>query len=407
MSGFVGVLVGMIAALLAGVFAWQLVHLALVVTWSDAQTRGPRYYARSHHERRTFKRQLRRHALLLSPILWLLGALARRRFSQGSVRCAGVALPAGACSAQSSHRASEYEPRPEDVFVATQMRSGTTWMQHLVFQVLTRGHGDLPRDGAALGAVSPWLESHRTIDVRDAPLVGSERPARIIKTHLPAMLCPFSRRAKYIYVARHPLACFASCSDFVRNNLHGFAPEWPELVQWFQSDELMWWGNWVSHVDGWQGRAAREDNVLLVRYEDMASDLAAVASRVARFLEISPLSPRELACVVQKCALEYMRAHEDAFEMHPPHLLQTAHPFFRDGRKDRCGSVPTKSARQILDWCRAQCAARGSSIGRLYPDLVESASAVAERGDRALFPADTQQLLVAHAADTPQRLDYN
>ena len=406
MLGFVGAGLGMIAALLAAGAVWQVTHLALVVTWSDAQTRGARYYARSRDERRAFKRLLRGHALLLSPILWLLGLAGRRRFSQGSVRCAGVALPAGACSAQSFRRAAEYEPRSEDVFVVTQMRSGTTWMQHLVLQVLTRGHGDLPRDGAALGAVSPWLESIRTVDVLEAPLVGSERPARIIKTHLPATLCPFSRRAKYIYVARHPLACFASCADFVRKNLHGFAPDWAELVRWFQSDELMWWGDWVTHLDGWQGQAAREDNVLLVRYEDMANDLAAVATHVAGYLEISPLSPRELACVVQKCALEYMRAHEDAFEMHPPHLLQTAHPFFSDGRKHRSRSVPPESALQIMAWCRAQCAARGGSIGRLYPNLVEGAPAVADRGNGALFPANAQ-VLVAHAADTPQRLDYN
>jgi hypothetical protein len=353
---------------------WQVLHLAVVLQWSDYQTRRARYYARSQAWRRRYKRLLRIHAVLLSPILALLGAVSRSRFSERCIRYAGVAGPAGACSAESFRRAADYAPRPEDVFVVTQMRSGTTWMQHLVYLVVTRGRGDLAASGTALNAVSPWLESLRTIGVDEAPLLGSERPTRIVKTHLPLALCPFDRQAKYIYVARHPLACFASCVDFVRSNLQGFAPDWEECARWFQSDELMWWGDWVTHVGPWQNRAACEVNVLLVRYEDLVDDLAAQAQRLAAFLGVAPLSEPELASVVDKCRLDYMRGHADEFEMHPPHLLQSANPFFRDGRQDRARGVPPEIARQILDWCRDACAARGIPIDRLYPDLAAPAN---------------------------------
>ncbi len=348
---------------------WQVLHLAVVLKWSDYATRGSRYYARSQFSRRRYKRLIRVHAVLLSPILTLLSVLTRPRFSDRSVRYAGVAGPAGACSAESFRRAAEYGPRAEDVFVVTQMRSGTTWVQHLVYQVVTRGRGDLAASGTALNAVSPWLESLRTIGVDEAPLVGAERPTRIIKTHLPPALCPFGGQAKYVYVARHPLACFASCVDFVRSNLQGFAPGWDECARWFASDERMWWGDWVAHVGPWQRRAAREDNVLLVRYEDLAADLPAQAQRLAAFLGVAPLSLDELESVTDKCRLDYMRGHADEFEMHPPHLLQSANPFFGDGRKDRARSVPPEIAAQIMDWCRQACAARGIPIERLYPDL--------------------------------------
>ena len=253
---------GLALTLLFLALVWQVLHLAIVLQWSDHQTRGARYYARSPVWRTCFKRLLRVHAVLLSPILTLLGALARPKFSQRCIRYAGASGPAGACTAESFRQAAEYAPRSEDVFVVTQMRSGTTWMQHLVYQVLTRGGGDLVAGGTALNAVSPWIESVRTIGVADAPLVGRERPSRIIKTHLPLALCPQDRRAKYIYVARHPLTCFASCVDFVRGNLQGFAPDWPEFARWFQSDELMWWGTWVRHVGHWQRHAETETNVL-------------------------------------------------------------------------------------------------------------------------------------------------
>lgn len=363
-------------------FLWQVLYLAVVLQWSDLQTRGARYYARSQAWRRRYKGLLRIHAALLSPILALLGTVSRSRFSDRCIRYAGIAGPAGACSAESFKRAADYAPRSQDVFVVTQMRSGTTWMQHLVYQVVTRGMGDLTASGTALNAVSPWLESIRTIGVHEAPLVGIELPRRIVKTHLPVALCPFDQQAKYIYVARHPLACFASCVDFVRNNLQGFAPNWEECARWFMSDELMWWGNWVSHVGPWQRRAAREANVLLVRFEDLTDDLATQAQRLATFLGVEPLSGPELASVVNKCRLDYMRGHADEFEMHPPHLLQSANPFFRDGGKDRARAVPPEIARQILDWCRAACADRGIAIDCLYPDLAAPANFPSADSDR-------------------------
>jgi hypothetical protein len=362
------------AILLTLVIFWQVIHLAAVLSWSEYETQGARYYARPLAWRKRFRRTLRLHAALLAPILWILGKSLRTKFSQRCIRYEGVAGPAGACSAESFRRAAAYEPRPEDVFVVTQMRSGTTWMQHLVYQVVTRGRGDLPGEGASLNAISPWIESLRTVAVEDAPLVGEERPTRIVKTHLPAELCPYERRAKYIYVARHPLACFASCVDFVRGNLQGFAPDWDECAHWFRSDELMWWGTWVTHVGNWQARAADAENVLLVRYEDMACDLAAEAERIARFLDLRPLSLEEVTAIVAKCRLKFMRHHTDVFEMHPPHLLQSEQAFFRHGGKDRSQTVPPEIAARILAWCHEECVRRRQDIDKLYPDLAEEPS---------------------------------
>ncbi len=372
MAWTIATFVGLALALLAMAVVWQVLHLAIVVQWSDHHTRGARYYARSPAWRTCFKRLLRVHAALLSPILALLGAAARPKFSQRCMRYAGVAGPAGACSAESFRRAAGYDPRPDDVFVVTQMRSGTTWMQHLVYQVLTRGAGDLVASGTALNAISPWIESVRTIGVADAPLIGRERPSRIIKTHLPLAVCPLDRQAKYIYVARHPLTCFASCVDFMRGNLQGFAPGWREFATWFQSDELMWWGTWVRHVGHWQRHAESEPGVLLVRYEDMQADLANVAARVVAFLGLAPRAPGEMALVIEKCRHDYMRRHADVFEMHPPHLLQSANPFFTSGGNDRARSVPPDIAEDIFDWAREESATQNFPLQRLYPDLSSS-----------------------------------
>ncbi len=347
----------------------QLIHFLVVVTWCDRRTVGLNYYGMPPPRRRRFRLLLRVHFRLLCPILTLLSALVRCRLSHGTFLYRGVAGPRGSCSPDSFRRAAAYRPRPEDVFVVAQMKCGTTWMQHLVFQVLTRGNGDLVADGIPLNAVSPWLESFRTVDIDHAPLIGHLPRARVIKTHLPASLCPFSTRAKYIYVVRHPVSCFASCADFIRNNLRGFSLALDELEEWYRSNELMWWNTWAAHVSGWWHRAESESNTLLIRFEDMKRDLATAARQVARLLDVPALTDRELSDVVHKCSFEYMRQNEDLFEMHPPHLLQTPGRFFVSGKVGRCDDVPVRARQRIADWSCAELAARAVPAERLYPEL--------------------------------------
>src|SRR5205814_1503930 len=123
-------------------------------------------------------------------------------FRKARIQYKGVSAPTESCSLESFARAEAYQPRPEDIFVVTQMRCGTTWMQHIVFQILYRGNGDLVETGRAMYAVSPWIEGRKSVPIEQAPLLGRERPSRMIKTHLPAQLCPYGSDARYIYVAR-------------------------------------------------------------------------------------------------------------------------------------------------------------------------------------------------------------
>ncbi|HSE46394.1 MAG TPA: hypothetical protein VLA89_13800, partial [Gemmatimonadales bacterium] len=116
----------------------QSVYLGVVLKWEDERTAGLGYYGRPPAERERFKRRLRLHAVLLAPILWLNGRLARMDFRRASMSYKGVAGPAGSCTPETFARAEQYQPCPEDIFVVTQMKCGTTWMQHVVYEVLNR-----------------------------------------------------------------------------------------------------------------------------------------------------------------------------------------------------------------------------------------------------------------------------
>jgi len=343
-----------------------VLYLSIILAWEDQQTRDGRYFALSPRGREIFREQLRRHERLLLPFLKVVKRVRRVPIRRTGFVFNGIAGPRGTCSEEGFADGHSYDPRVEDVFVVTQMRCGTTWMQHLIYQILTRGQGDLVHAGFTLASVSPWLESVRTIPVANAPLIGTERPSRIIKTHFPAPLCPLSPTARYVYVARHPVSCFASCADFLSVNMGLFAPNLTEVEHWFCSEEAMWWGPWPDHVAGWLDLSRTRDNVLFLRFEDMKADLRSVVGRLSRFLGLDPLTDSEVRKVLEKCGFAYMKHHEGTFEMHPPHLLASDASLFSRGTADRHREVVPELAERILDWCRDRSRKNRLPLDGLY-----------------------------------------
>jgi len=104
--------------------------------------------------------------LFTLPVLVHVTSRARSTRAVTAAAAVGAALPValaaalgGSCSPESFEAGIRYRPRPEDVFVVTQMRSGTTWMQYLVYGLLTRGAGEPVERGRTVHAVSAWLEA--------------------------------------------------------------------------------------------------------------------------------------------------------------------------------------------------------------------------------------------------------
>ena len=355
-----------VAGLALGVSA--LLYLAWYLRWETEQTAGMAYYGRSLAGRRALKQRIRRLSAPVKPLVRLLAAANRGRAAMPSFEFEGVSGPPKVSSPAVFDRARRYQPRPEDVFVVTQMRCGTTWMQQLVYQIVTRGTGAFDDRGHRhLYAISPWIDAVNSVSIERAPLVGA-RPTRIIKSHLPTRLCPYAAEARYIYVTRHPVSCLASIVDYNRSLLGPLMPPVESMANWFCSDR-MYWLPWPVHVDGWWEWAATRDNVLFVHFEEMKRDFASVRDRIERFLGCE-LTASERERVGERSSFKYMKEHEEFFEMAPPTMFSVeGGQFLASGRESRSEDVTPEIARQIRDYCRTSLAGRSYPLERFYPDL--------------------------------------
>jgi hypothetical protein len=350
-------------------------YLAWYQRWENRNTGGMAYYGRTLTERRALKRRIWWYVLPVLPLVRFLALGNKQHATMPGFEYERVYGPPKVSSPEVFERAKNYRPRPEDVFVATQMRCGTTWMQQIVYEIVNGGEGDLSDRGHGhLYAVSPWIDGVNSVSLENSPLIGA-RPTRIIKTHLPTKLCPYSEYAKYIYVTRHPVSCFASIVDYNRTLLGPFMPDLDKMVEWFCS-ERMYWLPWPEHVGGWWQWAQSRENVLFVHYEDMQSNFAAVLNRVGSFLGYR-LTPSEKQRITEKCTFKYMKENEELFEMSPPNMFSVAGgQFMVSGKDSRYKKVPPAIRQRILDYCRQSLRTSDYPAHEFYPELVCSVSEI-------------------------------
>ena len=95
-----------------------------------------------------------------------------------------------------------YQPRADDIIISTSIKSGTTWTQEIVRQLIFLGQETPERDATGLWQISPWL------DQRGHPLdevinrLEAQQHRRFIKTHLALDGLPYFPQVNYIVVAR-------------------------------------------------------------------------------------------------------------------------------------------------------------------------------------------------------------
>lgn len=235
-------------------------------------------------------------------------------------------------------RIREMDVTGRDVFVASYPKSGTTWMQNVVYQLASGGR----ENEAHISKFAPFLEADRSWQDAVAELADdvqehqSRLGWRIFNTHLLHSMLPPGQSARLIYVCREP-------KDVVTSEWHHFSHMAPEdggftgdleaFVRTWLAGELPY-GAWEPHVSAWLECAAADPRVLLVRYEHMVAEPLATLRRIAQHLAL-PISEAELReRVLPRVSFEYMKAHASAFTPVSVRWLDkgTGFEFIRKGR---------------------------------------------------------------------------
>jgi peroxiredoxin len=216
----------------------------------------------------------------------------------------------------------KFVPRPDDIFIATYPRSGTTWMQMILYQLTTEGKMNFPH----ITSVCPWFER----SLKDGTAYDALPGPRVFKSHLTYRKIP-KGPCKYIYVARDGKDVAVSYYHFYTTHM-GFKGSFDEFFERFLKGEVAF-GSWFRHVRGWWEH--RDDpSVLFLYYEELAADLPGCLRKVCAFCGLE-IAPERWPEILVRCTFAFMKEHESQFDPSLAMLYEQGiqpHKFLRRGQ---------------------------------------------------------------------------
>lgn len=106
-----------------------------------------------------------------------------------------------------------FRTRPDDVFISTPPKCGTTWMQSICAMLIFADPGIDP----GLGNVSRWLDSAFNEEGETIAALEAQKHRRYLKTHTPLDGMTYDPDCTYVTVYRHPLDAAFSGQNHIRN----------------------------------------------------------------------------------------------------------------------------------------------------------------------------------------------
>lgn len=217
----------------------------------------------------------------------------------------------------------DFKFRDDDIVIASYAKSGTTWLQQIVSQLIFKGREDLP-----VAQISPWVDLRVPSKEVKLPELEKQKHRRFMKTHLPVDALVYSPKAKYIYVGRdgrdvawslhnHHVNANQLWYDLLNDTPGRVGPpvDRPSssvkqyYYEWMESDGYPFWPFWENVRSWWSVREL--PNLLLLHFSDLKADLPGVISRISNFLEI-PIQEENRAAIITHCTFKYMKAHAES-----------------------------------------------------------------------------------------------
>jgi hypothetical protein len=194
--------------------------------------------------------------------------------------------------------------RPTDVFLCTYPKSGTTWLGYLIAQVL-KLEPDEQIDLKSFNRYVPDVNFQLTKRGSLKDYADSLDPRFFLchatyDEHLP----------KVVYVMRDPRDVMLSYWHYKKFLSKDFKTSLAEYLAGYDH----WPCEWDQHVASWL-LPRQHPNLLVLKYEDLHSDTAAVLRNVLQFAD-RPFEDDRIVKAVEASGFDRMRQTEEKFGVH-------------------------------------------------------------------------------------------
>ena len=196
---------------------------------------------------------------------------------------------------QESHKS-----RPDDVYIATYQKCGTTWLQQILCLLYDFPQGE---ERKTIVEASPWIEhlSQEQIDVAPSP--------RVFKTHMRWKWVPKADGVKYIYCYRNPKDCAVSFFHHmsrVFNKANQYEGNLDDFIRdVFIAENAAKNGRFFEHVAEWLEQKSN-DSIYFLTYEDLSEDFEKAVTGIAKFLGLN-ISAEKMNSLKEKSSFEVMK----------------------------------------------------------------------------------------------------
>ncbi len=220
--------------------------------------------------------------------------------------------------------------KPEDAFLASYPRSGSTWLRFILLEILTGKDPGFQN----VDKLIPEINLHRGIP----PILPGG--GRLIKTHETYR----KDYKKAVYLVRDVRDVFLSC--YAASVEVGIAPlvssgDMDSFLLSFLEGTALAMGSWQEHSRSWlESPLAKNGNLMVVRYEDLRQNSEEILGQLLHFLGVIR-DVRVIRQAIENNTLKRMRAKEDSARRSGEHsaLLDCHSGAQEDGRFVRKGSV--------------------------------------------------------------------
>ena len=208
--------------------------------------------------------------------------------------------------------------RDDDIVIATYAKSGTTWMQQIVAQLMFDGDPDI-----SVAEMSPWVDLRVPPKEVKLPLLEAQTHRRFMKTHLPVDAIRFCPKAKYLYIGRDGRDVVWSMYNHHFNanqTWYNALNDTPGRVgppiepppddirqywrEWLDRDGHPFWPFWENIRSWWAVRDL--PNVKFIHFANLKHDMAREIRGIATFLDI-PIKESRWEAILNHCSFEWMK----------------------------------------------------------------------------------------------------